>query len=99
MSTQQRKRLGDMLIEAGVLTLEQLNTTLADKQQNVKLGDALLERGFITEQQLIEVLEIQLGIEQVSLYRYPIDTNLFSLIISNKKSGFLIIFICISGVS
>ncbi|KIL46212.1 GspE/PulE family protein [Jeotgalibacillus campisalis] len=91
MSTQQRKRLGDMLIEAGVLTAEQLAVTLEEKQQHMKLGDALLERGFITEQQLIEVLEIQLGIEQVSLYRYPIDTNLFTLIQKEQAQRNLII--------
>ncbi|MGD7044125.1 GspE/PulE family protein [Jeotgalibacillus proteolyticus] len=91
MSIQQRKRLGDMLIEAGVLTSEQLTVTLAEKQQHMKLGDALLERGFITEQQLIEVLEIQLGIEQVSLYRYPIDTNLFTLIQKEQAQRNLII--------
>lgn len=75
-----RKRLGDLLIEAGLLSDEQLQSALKDKNPNQKLGDALLQRGFITEQQLIEVLEFQLGIPHVSLYRYPFDPNLFSLI-------------------
>ncbi|KMY54912.1 type II secretion system protein E [Bacillus sp. FJAT-27231] len=77
---QQRKRLGDLLVEAGLLTEEQLQTALAEKTEGQKLGDALLQRGYITEQQLIEVLEFQLGIPHVSLYRYPLDTKLLSLI-------------------
>ncbi|MFI8575104.1 GspE/PulE family protein [Rossellomorea aquimaris] len=75
-----RKRLGDLLVEAGIITASQLQDTLKDKAKGQKLGDALLQRGYITEQQLIEVLEFQLGIPHVSLYRYPFETNLFHLI-------------------
>ncbi|MEH7439885.1 ATPase, T2SS/T4P/T4SS family [Neobacillus drentensis] len=77
---QARKRLGDLLIEVGLITPEQLQTTLEEKSKNQKIGEALLQRGFITEQQLIEVLEFQLGIPHISLFNYPFDTNLFSLI-------------------
>jgi type IV pilus assembly protein PilB len=77
---QTRKRLGDLLIEEGVITLEQLQLALAKKEPNQKLGEVLLQRGYITEQQLIEVLEYQLGIPHISLFHYPFDTNLFSLV-------------------
>ena len=76
----QRKRLGDLLVDAGMITEEQLQDTLAQKENDQKLGDALLERGYINEQQLIEVLEFQLGIPQVSLYRYQVDTSLLNLV-------------------
>lgn len=77
---QTRKRLGDLLVEAGLITEDQLHIALKDKSQSQKLGDVLLQKGYITEQQLIEVLEFQLGIPHVSLYRYPFDSNIFSLI-------------------
>ncbi|OOE05671.1 type II secretion system protein GspE [Anoxybacillus kestanbolensis] len=80
MKKQERKRLGDLLIEAGLITREQLEETLKEKAPGQKLGDALLQRGYITEQQLIEVLEFQLGIPHVSLYRYPIDPKLMNLV-------------------
>lgn len=80
MKQQTRKRLGDLLVEAGLITEDQLQSTLKEKSSGQKLGDALLQRGYITEQQLIEVLEFQLGIPHISLYRYPFDTKLFSLI-------------------
>ncbi|MCP8968497.1 GspE/PulE family protein [Ectobacillus ponti] len=76
----QRKRLGDLLIEEGLITEEQLQQALRDKASSQKLGDALLQNGYITEQKLIEVLELQLGIPHVSLYRYPFDDSLFHLI-------------------
>jgi type IV pilus assembly protein PilB len=76
----QRKRIGDLLVSAGIITEEQLQETLATKKEGQKMGDALLEKGFINEQQLIEVLEFQLGIPQVSLYRYELDTSLLSLV-------------------
>lgn len=77
---QTRKRLGDLLVEAGLISEDQLQSTLSEKSPSQKLGDALLQRGHITEQQLIEVLEFQLGIPPISLYRYPFDTKLFNLV-------------------
>ncbi|ALF11684.1 GspE/PulE family protein [Parageobacillus thermoglucosidasius] len=77
---QERKRLGDLLVEAGLITEEQLEEALREKAPGQKLGDVLLQLGYITEQQLIEVLEFQLGIPHVSLYRYPIDPKLTNLI-------------------
>jgi type IV pilus assembly protein PilB len=77
---QTRKRLGDLLVETGMITAEQLQAALSEKADGQKLGDALLQQGLITEQQLIEVLEFQLGIPHISLYRYPFDTKLFTLV-------------------
>ncbi|OLS41524.1 GspE/PulE family protein [Bacillus sp. MRMR6] len=88
---QTRKRLGDLLIEEGLITAEQLATALADKAANQKIGDALLQRGYITDQQLAEVLEHQLGIPHVNLLQYPFDTNLFSLISKDTARRNLII--------
>ncbi|WNF35926.1 ATPase, T2SS/T4P/T4SS family [Bacillaceae bacterium IKA-2] len=75
-----RKRLGDILVDAGLITNDQLQQALNEKLDKQKLGDALLQQGFITEQQLIEVLEFQLGIPHVSLYRYPIDPKVTSIV-------------------
>ncbi|KGP90922.1 type II secretion system protein E [Pontibacillus chungwhensis BH030062] len=76
----ERKRLGDLLKEAGMINEGQIKEALETKESGQKLGDVLLDKGYITEQQLIEVLEFQLGIPHISLYQYPIDTNLLSLI-------------------
>lgn len=88
---QMRKRLGDLLVEAGLLTEEQLQQALKDKHPDQRLGDSLLQKGYITEQQLIEVLEFQLGIPHVSLYRYPFDPKLFSIVPKDTAKRQLII--------
>ena len=75
-----RKRLGDLLVEAGLITDEQLIHTLNTKSPDEKLGDALLREGFITEQQLIEVLEFQLGIPHININQYPIDQEVVQLV-------------------
>ncbi|GKV54428.1 type II secretion system protein E [Sporosarcina sp. NCCP-2222] len=75
-----RKRLGDLLVESGLITDAQLQTALAEKPRDQKLGDSLLQRGYITEQQLIEVLEFQLGIPHINLFRYPFDAKLFNIV-------------------
>lgn len=91
MVKQTRKRLGDLLVEAGLITEEQLQLVLKEKAQGQRLGDALLQRGYITEQQLIEVLEVQLGIPHISLYGYPFETNLFSLVSKENATRNLLI--------
>lgn len=86
-----RKRLGDLLIEEGLITAEQLQSALKEKGPNQRLGDALVQRGYITEQQLIEVLEYQLGIPHIGLFHYPFDTNLISLVSKEMARRNLII--------
>ncbi|SDN58822.1 GspE/PulE family protein [Alkalicoccus daliensis] len=73
-----RRRLGDILVEANVLTKDQVEETVKNKG-NKKLGDALKEAGLISEEQLLEVLEFQLNIPRVKLKSYPIDSQLTKL--------------------
>jgi type IV pilus assembly protein PilB len=75
-----KKRLGDLLVESGLITEKLLQQTLKEKRSKQKLGDALIEKGLLTEQQLIEVLEFQLGIPHISLYRYPIEEQAVSIV-------------------
>ncbi len=76
-----RKRLGDLLVESGLITEEQLQKALQEqKVSKQKLGDVLLQQGYISENQLIEVLEFQLGIPHVSLFKYKFDQSLTSVI-------------------
>ena len=76
MAIRERKKLGDLLKETGLVTEEQIVEALTNKQPNQKLGDVLVEQGYITEKQLLDILEIQLNLKSVSLYSYPIDESL-----------------------
>ncbi|WP_430784796.1 GspE/PulE family protein [Virgibacillus flavescens] len=95
MST--RKRLGDLLQEADIITDSQLGEALENKEHNQKLGDALLDRGYITERQLIEVLEFQLGIPHVSLYNYPVDEHSLGYVTKELAQQSLIMPLKIQG--
>lgn len=80
MKVATRKRLGDLLVEAGVITNDQLEYSLTTKSRDEKLGDFLIKENFLTEQQLIEVLEFQLGIPHIHLNQYAIDAELIQLV-------------------
>jgi type IV pilus assembly protein PilB len=86
-----KKRLGDLLVETNLISEETLQQTLNSKRRDQKLGDALIEKGYLSEQQLIEVLEFQLGIPHISLYRYPIDEKAVAIVPRDfAKRNFLI---------
>lgn len=73
--------MGDLLVENGIISEEQLQEALVDQRKTKrKLGDLLISQGYITEQQLIEVLEFQLGIPHVSLHKYHIDPAITQII-------------------
>ncbi|WP_017472734.1 GspE/PulE family protein [Amphibacillus jilinensis] len=80
MAIRNKRKLGDVLKEEGLITEQEILDVLANKKERQKLGDALVEQGYITEKQLIEVLEIHLKIASVSLYRFPINEQLMELI-------------------
>jgi len=60
--TTEKKRLGEMLIEAGVIDEMQLNSALGQqKQWGGKLASVLIGMGFVDEKAVVSVLEKQLN--------------------------------------
>ncbi|SHJ68569.1 type IV pilus assembly protein PilB [Anaerobranca californiensis DSM 14826] len=87
-----RKRLGDLLVENGIITGEQLAEALNYQKQNGKrLGDALVQLGLLTYEQLIEVLEFQLGIPHINLYKFHLDEKTINLISSDTAKRFSVV--------
>ena len=73
---QQRVRLGDLLIEEGLINQEQLDLALKIQKEinySKKLGQILIDEGFVTQKDLLKVLSKQLGYEFVDLYGEKID--------------------------
>ena len=75
------KRLGDLLVDAGFLTDEQLKKAL-DKQKATgkKLGEILIDDAIISETDMIKVLELQLGIPYTDISKINIDPEIPKLI-------------------
>ena len=82
MSERPRKiRIGDMLVNEGVITPEQLVQALAEqKQTGRKLGRVLVESGYLSEERLLHLLAQQLNVPYVDLRRYPYDADVVRLI-------------------
>ena len=78
-----KKRLGDMLVEAGVISNEQLLMALEYQKQQpkkIRLGVALVAKNFTTEETIIDVLKDQLNIESVSLAGVKIPQEITRLV-------------------
>jgi type IV pilus assembly protein PilB len=72
-----KKRLGEMLVEKGLLTQEQLTKSLADqKKAGLKLGQYLTRQGIVNEQSIIDLLSKQLKIQRYHPDSFPLDMDL-----------------------
>ena len=78
-----KKRLGDLLVEVGIISDEQLGNALEmqkGEKKGEKLGNVLIELGFTTEQQIMEALQQQLGIESIDLSSIRIQDEIIKMI-------------------
>ncbi len=74
-----RKKLGDLLIERGHVTPDQLEVALRQQATSGhRLGNILVETGVITEEQLIDAISERLQIPKVSLDAMVIDPAVIS---------------------
>ncbi|MFT2092273.1 GspE/PulE family protein [Paraglaciecola sp. 2405UD69-4] len=74
-------RLGDLLVQQGVISNEQLMETLAQqKESGRKLGHLLVELGFVSEQQLLEFLSQHLKVPLIDISQYNISPAVINLL-------------------
>ena len=74
-------RLGDLLVEAGSITQDQLMSALEkQKKTGMKLGVTLVDEGIISEDDIALALSQQLGIEIVDLQNINVDTAVTQLV-------------------
>ncbi len=71
------KRIGDALIDAGVISHKQLQEALeVVKKKGIKLGEALIEMKIIGEKELLQSLSDQLGIPVINSDELIVDPSL-----------------------
>jgi len=76
MAIRQKLKLGDVLVQAGAITAEQLDQALAkQKGKNIPLGEALVELGFITEEKFLTSLANQLKIPYLDMQGVKISQD------------------------
>jgi len=76
------QRIGDILIEQGLITPQQLEEALEMQGTGNKkrIGEILIELGTISREQLFEVLQYVYETEYIDLSNYVIDPEVISLI-------------------
>ena len=68
------KKLGEILIDAGLLNPTQLETALAEgKKRNLRLGSALTALGILSEDNILDALSSQIGLKKIDLSKLIID--------------------------
>jgi type IV pilus assembly protein PilB len=85
-------KLGQLLVDAGKITQDQLDQALAKQRQTgTRLGHVLVELGFVTEKDVVEVLSTQLGVPHVWLRKGLVDPKVVPLIPREKADLYKVI--------
>ena len=75
------KRIGEVLLERGVINYKQLEQALAhQKTHGGLMGQILIELGFVNEEEIALALTAQYGFPYLPLENYEIDETLTCLI-------------------
>lgn len=94
-----RVLLGELLVQAKVITPEQLTDILgAPREPGKKLGQMLIERGWITEAQLTQTLSLQLSVPWVSLYHIDFSRQLLNRVARELAEQYCLIPIFVRHV-
>ncbi|MCA1986457.1 MAG: hypothetical protein LDL27_08300 [Desulfovibrio sp.] len=71
-TTGDRKKLGEMLVEDGLLSADDLHKALAaHKSYGMKLGQYLIQRNLVDERNIVRLLAKQLRVEMFDPDKYP----------------------------
>lgn len=74
-------RIGDVLVETGIITEEQLQTALQrQKGSGRKIGETLVDEGFVTEEQIAHALSEQLHMDMIDLQNVNISQDILALV-------------------
>jgi type IV pilus assembly protein PilB len=74
-------RLGDILIQQGVIDQEKLAAALSDQRAfGGKLGRTLVDLGYVTENQLVHALATQLGLAAIDLATLDVAPEALSIL-------------------
>ncbi len=80
-AAQERRRIGELLLEAGVITPKQLDAALELKRERGgRLCYNLIRLGALRSDDLLQFLREQFGVAAVNLDRFRIDAKVMSLI-------------------
>jgi type IV pilus assembly protein PilB len=93
------KRIGELLVEGGVLSQSQLEQALfTQRKDGRKLGQLLVELGLVSEIQVTQTLSRQLSVPWVSLYHVDFSRSLLNLVPREIAEKYLLVPIFVRRV-
>ena len=103
MSRQQKVRIGDLLVQKGLISVDQLTKALDEQNRSgKKIGKAVVDLGLVTEGQLLRALADHFGYPYVDLIRFKLKNDLVlslpetqarryrAIILSEQPDGYLV---------
>ncbi|MFZ2957885.1 MAG: ATPase, T2SS/T4P/T4SS family [Candidatus Ozemobacteraceae bacterium] len=95
-----RKKIGEMLIEAGHISDKEFNIALAEqKKRGKRLGQVLIELGYLTESKLLPILGKQLKVPFVDLTKMDIKPEVLKMVPEKIARKHLLVPISFNGKS
>ena len=89
MTRSKKIRLGDLLLQQGIITKDQLALALEQqKQVKFRLGRIMVNNAFVTEENISEALAKQLGIPYVNLKNFHLKHELVRLLSESQARRF-----------
>src|SRR2546423_11217962 len=87
-----RDRIGDMLVKAGSITAEQLQTAIETqaKRRDKRIGDLLVELEFVTADVLHNVVRVQIEEAVYLLFTWHEGTFNFDVEVRPERQGILV---------
>ncbi len=93
-----QKRIGDRLVEMGVITPDQLTVALREKQKSTKMvGEILVELGFLTEGMLTSFLSESTGFQQFDPKKTMLDPEALTLISQKDAQKYQLLPVSLSA--
>jgi type IV pilus assembly protein PilB len=87
-----KEQLGQVLIQRGIITTDQLKKALAiQKEKGGLLGEILIKLDFVKEEDITQALAIQHDFPYLPLANYEIDAELLKLIPENLARKYYIL--------
>jgi type IV pilus assembly protein PilB len=99
----QRRHLGEVLIEQGVITPDQLDGALkeqrvmANQGRRVRLGRTLVERGHVTDRQIAEALAHAMSLRMIDVSSTAVPPNVGRMLPRNLAERHLVVPISLEG--
>lgn len=93
-----KKKLGELLVDTGLLSEENLAQALAEqKARRKKLGEVIVALKLATEEEIAQALSIQLGIPYLDLRNTPVEPEAVELLHEKVARKHLIIPVAIEN--